>query len=129
MTLKQVTLVFENCESFEIPADYIAYLLISGITTTKFFHHGDEVESTVECEELIVHLNKKIGEVTMPWLYTDERITLANRLLCRDIVAVTLDHENHTEEYRVQWSSASDVYNDYMTVVDEGDEIQITINR
>ena len=128
MTLKQVTLAFENCESFTIPADYIAYLLISGITTTKFFCQGD-VESTVECEEFIIHLNKKIGEATMPWLYTDERITLANRLLCRDIVAVTLDYENHTEEYRVQWSSASDVYNDYMTVVDEGDEIQITINR
>ena len=128
MTLKQVTLAFENCESFEIPADYIAYLLISGITTTKFFCQGD-VESAVECEEFIIHLNKKIGEATMPWLYTDERITLANRLLCRDIVAVALGYENHTEEYRVQWSSASDVYNDYMTVVDEGDEIQITINR
>lgn len=129
MTLKQVTLVFENCESFDVPADYIAYLLISGITTTKFFHHGDEVESAVECEELIIHFKKSIGEITMPWLYTDERITLAKRLLCRDIVAVILDYESHAEEYRVQWSSASDVYNDYMTVVGEGDEIQITINR
>lgn len=129
MTLKQVTLAFENCESFDVPADHIAYLLVSGITTTKFFLHGDEVESAAECEDFIIHITKAAGEMPMPWAAEDESISLASRLRCRDIVAVILTYENHSEEYRVKWSDASDTYNDYMTVVDEGDEIHITIHQ
>ena len=130
MTLKQVTLAFENCESFDVPADHIAYLLVSGITTTKFFLHGDEVETAVECEDFMIHLTKAAGELLMPsWVTGDESISLASRLHYRDIVAVILTYENHYEEYRVQWSDVSDTYNDYMSVVDEGDEIHITIHQ
>lgn len=125
MTLKRVTLGFESCEVVDIPAAQVAYLRMSGITTTQFYRSGEDVENISECSACEIHITKAAGEIPMEW----QDATLADRLQGRDIVTIDLDYGDHLETYYVKWSDASEMFNEWMEVANEGDEIHISIHQ
>ena len=129
MNLKQITLVFETCETADIPKEMINYMMMSGVTTTQIYRGDDLMETHMECNDFVLHITKKAGLLPMVWSTTqnDEPMSLLERLARRDITGLILNYGDHEDSYVVPWDFADLQTNEKMTVADEVDEIRIEI--
>ncbi len=129
MKLKRITLAFENCDVADIPAEYVTYMLISGVTTTQIYTGAGDVESMLECNDCEIHILKEAAELKLEFDCFEEfeDMNLGKRLMYRDIVGVDLDYGNRIDSYCVNWADGNEFVNENMSVADEGNEIRISI--
>ena len=129
MNLKRVTLVFETCEFADIPSEMISYLMMSGVTTTQVYRGEGEIETNLDCKEFALHILKEAGGIPMPWSKDEENnpLTLAQRIIEKDVVAIVLNYGDREDSYTVSWNSIDGFTNEEMTVTEECDEIHISI--
>lgn len=129
MNLKQITLVFETCESVDIPKEMINYMMLSGVTTSQIYRGDGDMETHMECSDFVLHIDKEAGHIPMMWSKSqdDEPMSLFERLVHRDIAGLVLDYGDHEDSYTIPWDLNDMHINSKMEVADEGDEIRIEI--
>lgn len=55
--LKQLTLVYENCETLEIPAEFVSWVSLSNISETITSNFSQQVYNDVEAKETVIYFD------------------------------------------------------------------------
>lgn len=127
-----ITLVFENLESMEIPANEIVAWRVGDVTTSLFGgRYGDGVHKTNSCKFFEITIsNNFLNSVYVAGYERDSsKTTHRARLDFADITSVELGYTDGTvESYYVPWEDGAEDSNPYqhrdgntITICDDGD--------
>lgn len=126
--IKYIDLAFENCEVHRLFPNMFKCLIINGIKENIdincYQYENGEINKTKNCEEFIITINKK-GLKTKTWSGT-----LKERLNnFKDIVSIIIYYEHREEEIYVYWNNADDFSNEYQTIKETEDGIEVRISK
>lgn len=132
MNVKQIDIVFENCEVISLNNDMFKYLILRNISEQRlvncYQYENGENEINKCCEYMSIDINRKGYEQKTSW----ENMTLEERLkIASDITCIYLIYEDNSEErIFVPWNEENDYNNKYQRVyrIDE-DTIEIVIEK
>lgn len=119
--IKQLDIVFENCEVFTLTPDMIDLCSIDGIKNNIgincFQYENGEVYDSVSCEELILIINEKGAQQTGSFDFpTSPSAILKDRLQYNDITHIDVIYEDKSNMYiMVPWKDKKD--NEYYNVL------------
>lgn len=132
MNVKQIDIVFENCEVISLNNGMFKYLMLRNISEQRlvncYQYENGENEINKCCEYMSIDINRKGYKQKMSW----ENMTLEERLkIASDITCIYLIYEDNSEErIFVLWNEEDDYNNKYQRVyrIDE-DTIEIVIEK
>lgn len=138
--IKEVDIVFENCEAYTVPADCIYRMTIDDIKFALTMHYNGlneyekpgNVTDFTSCEYASIILNKKGLECTSNWDETDdEKILLKERIKHNDITQLDIVYTDDTHiNILVPWEDGNSEYdNKYQHNYIKDDMIIIDIDR
>lgn len=127
MKVKSINLFFENCEMIKLTTDMFKYLIIEGIKKNKSincYQYADgETQDMLSCDYFSIEINKK-GLNQNCW-----KTKLKERLEKNDLVGISIENEDNTqEEIYVLWGN-HDFANEYQKNYFEKDKVKIVIER
>lgn len=101
--IKQLDIVFENCEVCTLKPDMIYACIIDKIYNSmsiNFFQYKDgEVYNKIYCDEFMLAINKKGWQQKSNFCDFESDKPLVERLKCRDITHIDLIYEDGTNDY------------------------------
>ena len=127
--LKSIELVFENCDSATIPADYIDSYFFEDITTTHYYRSGN-IESDLICGSVFIIFNEKIYDLTyIDILGVDSSVF--DRLENKDITQIIVNLQGKEEPYLhliVGWNDQDAFFNEEQKMVLYDNRVELGIN-
>lgn len=138
--IKEVDIVFENCEVYTVPADCIYRMTIDDIKFALTMHYNGlneykkpgNVTDFTSCEYASIILNKKGLECTSNWdEMDDEKILLKERIKHNDITQLDIVYTDDTHiNILVPWEDGNSEYdNKYQHNYIKDDMIVVDIDR
>lgn len=132
--VKEITVVFENCEHYSFTPDKIKFANIENISESIMVNEcqykDGEVHDTKSCEKALLILNEKGMNVEDGWSPSEK---MSHRVQNHDIVALDLTYTDDTEDYiLVPWSGGeyhNDLQNNTYFSIGEEEFLAIIINR
>lgn len=101
--IKQLDIVFENCEVCTLKPDMIYACIIDKIyngMSINFFQYKDgEVYNKIYCDEFMLAINKKGWQQKSNFCDFESDKPLVERLKCRDITHIDLIYDDGTNDY------------------------------
>lgn len=135
MEIKQLKLIFENCETITIDRKYIGALDIDNIKKSISRNACNSISSNLSCDSFVISINRKLPiEKLSSWTIGDvleERNPLIRIQQYNDITGIEVIYENDTSEYIfIQWGGDSDYSNEYQKVyVNDFEDVFIVIDK
>jgi len=138
--IKSIDIVFENCEVATIPAKYISWISLGGITQNihSFNMEDLRIEDTLLANRVDITINKNIKDVDVKGTFFDDR-DIVDRIGDGDITWIDLiigdrsKGENISTERElniaVPWNENDDQYNHYQKLEEHPDYIDIIISK
>lgn len=125
--LKSLDLVFENIESYTIPASAIHRFGLVDVTRSLSFDQSDQVDERYSCKEMRMVLDNKylVKHLANQWSDDDDAVNLKDRIIqYNDIAAVDLQFDDKSREYiSVPWGIYGDTTNtDMLTNQNKSDD-------
>lgn len=101
--IKQVDIVFENCEVGVVPIDCIEKLIVSDISESFSLDSSDKLSRDMSCKEAVLLLNKKGMELSIVDIFYQEEL-LIDRLQRMDVTHLDIIFTDDTNLYiTVPW--------------------------
>lgn len=105
--IKELNLVFENCEVASIPVEYINYLTIRVQEKVLTLHNYLESNTISEYEtcKILIELDLKYLKSTHSFMgdYENNRESLLERIKYNDITQIEIVEENKSKTFYVVW--------------------------
>lgn len=117
--IKQIDIVFENCEVFSIPSDCIYKMNIENIKNSFTLHingldytdRAGEVSDFTSCDEVSIIFNKKAFEISSEWAEMGIDTTFKDRIKMNDITHLDIIFEDNNHIYiGVPWEDGTSPY-------------------
>lgn len=105
--IKELNLVFENCEVASIPVEYINYLTIRVQEKVLTLHNYLESNTISEYEtcKILIELDLKYLKSSYSFMgdYKNDRENLLERIKYNDITQIEIVEENKSKTFYVVW--------------------------
>ena len=129
--LKQIEIVFENCEVCYIDAKDIEKVAVKDFDQLMYFSNKSKLSMFSNCTLEVLELNKEALKTNHSYMgdYYNEKETLYERIKHPDIVSIGFyfNNVNGVVSYYLPWNEEDDYYNHYEKIEETDDSIIITI--
>lgn len=130
--IKEVILVFENCDTCKLDTTMFRYLIIQEIYTNLSINCYQYLDGTYQkiksCNYFSIKINKKGLKQKCN---LEKTKTLKEKILVNDLVSINLIcNNNKTQEIYVPWNDESDYINEFQeNICDNSENITINIKK
>lgn len=131
--IKEIELLFENCEVCTLKLNMFDFLEIDNIKLTKVIplYSNNEIKEMLNCGKLEILINKKgLQQKSQIANKIWNAYTLEQRLQMPDVVAIILKYTNKKEELiYVPWNYDDELENKYQEIRKDGDKMWLEIKK
>lgn len=116
--LKSLDIIFENCESINVPAESIEWFWINGFKHTLHFQSPNDVFDHYSADYVTLYLKNLDKIPTSTILGTELGTDIKSRIKAyKDVTQITLYYDDETDfNFCVPWGGDSDYTNEYQYV-------------
>lgn len=131
--IKEIKLVFENCEVCVLKPNMIKFLFIDNIKVSKAtrLSEDSEIIEILSCDKLTMLINEKgLKQKSQIANKIWNAYTLEQRLQMPDVVSIILKYTNKKEEIiDVPWNYDDELENKYQGIKKDGDNMWLEIKK